>query len=403
MLERARRIVDRSSLVAAALLVASAGAGCSKSTNPPDAGGPSVSDAATPTADAGKDSGKDSGVGDVGLSGNDAGTPQVDAGAEKPDADLPEPRDAGAPDVDAGAADAGLNDAGATDAGPRFGTEVVRATIGSGQGQIGVDTAEESWQAGPMSFAVASNGEIFILDQINSRINVYSNGKWLRSIPIDGTTYIDMDLMNDSGFVLLDNLVKKKVVVLNTVGTKLHEIALQGSGIPDPAAATGVQYRGDGIWVEVEDSLVRVADSDGAATAARATVQGLYTWDSSRLMQASILGDITAKVSVSGEDKVTWADHTVHYQSAIMALLGLCDDANGNFYLGTVFSDDAGTAPSGAELTVLNSTGEVVKRTPMFAQTRTEEIRRSLRVTADGTAYQLALDDKGAAVRRYDP
>jgi len=310
----------------------------------------------------------------------------------------------GAPKVDAGnssAAEAGTTD---TAAGAGFGAEVVRAAIGSGQGQIGVDTAQEAWSSGPMSFAVASNGEIFVLDQHNSRIQVYLNNAWLRAIPIGGTTYVDMDLMKNGGFALLDNLVKKMVVVLDARGNKLQEIPLKGRSIPDPAAADGVQCRGDGIWVELDHGkLVQVGDSDGAPVANRVVVRGAFTWDGSRLMQSSILGDITANVRVSETDKVTWKNHAVYYKRAIMNLLGLFSDSNGNFYLGTVLVDDAGVGAAGAELTVLNSSGAVVKRTRMFAQTRTEEVSHSLRVVGDGTAYQLALDDKGVAVRRYDP
>jgi hypothetical protein len=381
MTERAPRIVDRGCIFAAALAIAASGIGCSKSTKTPDAGVQSTADAASGPADAGLDAGR----GDSGAIKADAGGSQLDAGSDEVDG--------GEDEADAGTVE--------SDAGARLGTEVVRAAVGSGQGQIGVDSSEESWQAGPMSFAVAPSGEIFVLDQINSRINVYSNGKWLRSISIDGTTYVDMDLMNSSGFVLIDNLIKKKVIVLNTTGTILHEIALQGSGIPNPSFAVGVHYRGDGIWVEIDDgTLVHVGDAEGAPVTGRSIVQGLFNWDSSRLMRLGVPGDITAFVSISETDKVTWNDYSVYYQSAIMSMLGLYSDADDNYYLGAVFQDDDGVA-TGAELTVLNTSGEVVRRTPMFAQTRAEEIRRSLRVTGDGTAYQLVLDDRGVAVRRY--
>jgi hypothetical protein len=395
MTERAPRIVDRGCILAAALVIAASGIGCSKSTNTPDAGVQSTADAASGPADAGLDAGR----GDSGAIKADAGGSQLDAGSDEVDGGEDE-ADAGTLESDAGTVE---SDAGTvvSDAGARLGTEVVRAAVGAGQGQIGVDSSDESWQAGPMSFSVAPNGEILILDQINSRINVYSNGKWLRSISINGTTYIDMDLMNSSGFVLIDNLVKKKVIVLDTAGTLLHEIALQGSGIPNPSFAVGVQYRGDGIWVEIDDgTLVHVGDSEGAPVTGRSVVQGLFNWDSSRLMRLGIPGDITAFVSISETDKVTWNDYSVYYQSAIMSLLGLYSDADDNYYLGAVFQDDDGVA-TGAELTVLNSSGEVVRRTPMFAPSRAEEIRRSLRVMGDGTAYQLVLDDKGVAVRRY--
>lgn len=302
-----------------------------------------------------------------------------------------------------GGADSGLP---GPDGGGQFGTEVVRATIGSGQGQLGVDSTTEAFQAGPMSFAVAPTGEIYVLDQLNARINAYSDGQWVRSVAVGRTTFEDMDLMSTGGFVLLDDGGEgKSVVVLDSAGRKLNEIALVGRNIPDSAAITGVQYRGDGVWVETNDGplqvSVKVANPDGTPATPRIVVRGSFTSAGSRMMEASILGDITANVRVSDPDKLTWQDYPVYYESVIWALLGVCDDARGNIYLGTLVQTRGGSAPGSAELTVLSPSGAVLKRIPMFLQTRPQEIKRSLRVTSDGVAYQLAIDDQAVTIRRY--
>ncbi len=49
-------------------------------------------------------------------------------------------------------------------------TEILRARIGVGPDEIDVSKPDEGSPEGPMSFALGKNEEIYILDQINSRI-----------------------------------------------------------------------------------------------------------------------------------------------------------------------------------------------------------------------------------------
>lgn len=51
--------------------------------------------------------------------------------------------------------------------------DVVRARCGSGPEELGITTPQEANPEGPMSFAPGSKGEIYVLAQINLRIQVF--------------------------------------------------------------------------------------------------------------------------------------------------------------------------------------------------------------------------------------
>jgi hypothetical protein len=56
-----------------------------------------------------------------------------------------------------------------------LGVQVVRAACGSGPDDVLNIVPHEAMPEGPMSFALGNNGEIYILDQLNLRIQVFRN------------------------------------------------------------------------------------------------------------------------------------------------------------------------------------------------------------------------------------
>lgn len=107
------------------------------------------------------------------------------------------------------------------------GQEVLRVRIGSGPGELGVVTPEEANPEGPMSFAVGSGGEIYVLDQTNSRIQVFKEGQLLLTIPIPGSVFIDIELLPGGLIALLDNVVDKIIIILDQTGRVVRKISLE--------------------------------------------------------------------------------------------------------------------------------------------------------------------------------
>lgn len=190
-----------------------------------------------------------------------------------------------------------------------------------------------------MSFALGEKGEIYILDQVNNRAQVFKEGKRIKTITIPFDTFVDIDITSDGKIVLLDNLVKKSIYVLDSEGKTLNIIPLEGRQIPYGPAVTAImcvrEGKFPGIWAEVEDRSVRIAMLDGTTTE-RIVAPGIFSWDGSRLMRAQKIGDATVSIQISKKDSAAlWDDPiTIFLNRFIVHFLGLWDDRNGRTYLG---------------------------------------------------------------------
>ncbi|MGQ9859334.1 MAG: hypothetical protein ACUVS3_11700 [Thermodesulfobacteriota bacterium] len=137
-------------------------------------------------------------------------------------------------------------------------TEVVRAQVRSGPDNIGVCAPLEASFQRPMSFALSEKGEMYTVDQMKDRGQVFKEEKRIRtsSIP-DNTYFIDVDVTRDGKIALLDNVVKNSVYILDSEGMTLNAIPLEGISIPYTPAVTEIMCakRGElsGIWVDDAD------------------------------------------------------------------------------------------------------------------------------------------------------
>ncbi len=117
---------------------------------------------------------------------------------------------------------------------------MVRAKFGSGPNDIGIVTPSEANPEGPMSFAPSAKGEIYILDQINSRIQVFKDGKRIKTISIPFRTFVDVDILPNGKIILLDNLVKKALYFLEPNGKVPHHLPLVGENVPYAPEVIGI-------------------------------------------------------------------------------------------------------------------------------------------------------------------
>ena len=291
--------------------------------------------------------------------------------------------------------------------------EVVRAQFGSGPDHIGVTTPPEANPEGPMSFALGRDGEIYILDQINSRIQVFKSGKRVRTIPIsikESVEFKDIALTPDSKIVLLGRFYvkgheKASIYIIDSSGKILNVISLEDrSLVPDSGEVTEMQIvregKFSGIWVELEQRSVRVASLDGKSIE-RISVPGKLSLNGRRLFRAEKIGDTTAVIYRSEEDNLSkWEpERTVYFEVEIVHLLGLWDDQNGRTYLGAFLEDQSNTFNT---IVVLSPEGKELRRLKLFVQKMPHEIYHSVRVSPDGHIFQMALNDPGVFVRRYD-
>jgi hypothetical protein len=283
-------------------------------------------------------------------------------------------------------------------------TVAVRAAWGAGPADLGRSRPAEGAPAGPMSLAVDGSGSVYVLDQVNARVQVFAAGRALRQIPLPGDTFQDLALGRD-GLVLLDRLARRALTFVDERGTVRHEVALEGAGVPEGGGVTGLFVRDDGAWVEVEHrGLVRVADAAGRADPARPTQPGRLAADGRAYLRAVRAAPDAALVlaapAAGAGELALLAQPTFAWP--VQRLSALESDRAGRVYLGAVVADQA-TGDEREVVVVLAPGGAEAARLTLPPRPGPEEQLRPLVLGADGAIYQLACEPDAAVIRRAVP
>lgn len=284
------------------------------------------------------------------------------------------------------------------------GEEVGRAKIGSGPDDIGVITPSEANPEGPMSFVVSPTGEIYVLDQINSRIQVFKKGKRTRTIPIPAETFRDLELMPDGRIALMDNLVKEEVCIIGQKGQVEEKIPLKRIEIPEPGAITGIYCRSEGpwpgLWAEVENGFILIADLNGKPNSEMKSLPGLLTFSGKRFLRIEIAGEKQVKVYRSEEDFKTWNSYEISFGLPLGIIYGPWEDNSGNIYLAANTFDEKNEAN---EMVILGPGGKERSRIKLAPSSGLHEVLKPVCVTTDGAIYQLAIEveNNSVVIRKY--
>jgi hypothetical protein len=285
---------------------------------------------------------------------------------------------------------------------------VVRAAYGNGPGEIGVKAPAEGAPEGPMSFSVGADGRVHVLDQVNSRIQVFEPGEAPRTIALPADTFQDIAVDPAGRPVVMDRLATGTIAFFDDEGTLDHTVPLTGDNVPEGGAVTALFAREDGVWVEIEHaSLVRVADAAGEPDPARPLVAGRLASDGSALLRAAIDGPGGALVIAepTAPDAPGFVAR-VGFELPIHGILALESDAAGRTYLAvsTVSERDAEPFDVLAVrdlVVVLGADGHELRRVEIAPAQGPEEQMRTIRVGDDGAIYELVLGADAATLERF--
>jgi len=290
--------------------------------------------------------------------------------------------------------------------------EIFKAAWGNQLGELGRDLPNEGSPQAPMSFAVDASGQAYVLDQVNSRLQIFKPGRAPRAIPLANDGYQDIALTARDEVALLDRLVTKSVDFVDEQGRVRSSVPLTGKGIDEPGAVTGMFVQDDGVWVEVEHTrLVRVATPDGKPDPERPTVIGRFSYDGTLLLTAAKDGDsaavvITRPVTAPATEAGTLLAR-VPFAQRLSHLLALDSDLNGRVFLGVYLiqpkDDGSGEVIAFEQVVVLGRDGKELSRIALPPHTGPEETFRRISVDSDGTVYQLGFDESGATLRGFTP
>ncbi|HOX42018.1 MAG TPA: hypothetical protein PK668_00395 [Myxococcota bacterium] len=327
------------------------------------------------------------------------------------------PPEAGPPVQDlapiARAADGGPQSPAPADAPPAraAGREEIafQSAWGSQPGQLGRNPAQESNPEGPMSLVVDGDGRILVLDQVNMRVQVFEDGKASRTVPLPNDTIQELALDKDGDLLLMDRLAEQSVLEVDASGKIKNEVALVGAGVPEGGGVTGMFWREDGLWVEVEHRyLVRIMDAAGNPDPTRPILEGRLSADGQFLLHAALEGPFSVVVLARpmAEQGELRALARVALPLQVLQILSLDTDMLGRIYLACHLVRWRAVDPFDAEeeavlMVVLGPDGGELGRIPMHVSQTPDEQMRSIFVTPDGVIYQLVFTEQGAIAYRY--
>lgn len=282
---------------------------------------------------------------------------------------------------------------------------LVKAAWGSGDGQLGRERREEGNAEGPMSLAVARNGDVLVLDQTNGRIARFDkDGKWKGSTPTPVQGPQELTQTPDGKTLVLDRVVDGQIAILDENGNPTAQLPVVGKSVAEGGAVTGMFVDGDSVYVEQEHgSLVRVGDTKGTVDSEQPEIPGRPTRDGKSYISAGIIEAATGRMYVNAIDKVAMAQRfTREYRltPTLHQILLLDTDASGIIYLAT--NSDDGTNEQVTLLCLDPLDGRPIGTNVLPPNTLPEESFRDFAVLDQGGVVYSYRTEQGVELRRYD-
>jgi hypothetical protein len=157
------------------------------------------------------------------------------------------------------------------------GSIVASAKRGSGRTDIGLVDMDEGDSEAPNSLVVTeADKRVYVLDQVNSRIQVFRAGKYERAIPLPAPMTIeDMGLL-PNGQLALVTQYKSTFFVIDKDGAVLQQVPFASVGVPS-ASLLWLQGTVDGLYRDTGSELTLQFDREGNVVGSGATVHASAT------------------------------------------------------------------------------------------------------------------------------
>ena len=283
---------------------------------------------------------------------------------------------------------------------------VLQGAWGKEAGQFG--KVDEASRPGPMDFAVVGD-ELFVLDSVNSRVQVFTlDGGFRKAIPIATATADFMAVDDQGNITVLDAFVKRECKTFQGDGT-LKKLTKIPAELKLPSA---IFVAGDSIWVEERHSQVfEISDSpekngsSGKITkriSGRPVVRAGKSTGEFSTVHARRNGQREVILRVSDDlnkEKLT----SLRFPRVIGSVVGLDTDVKGRCYLTAACLTDEKNNSWNTDLVtaVFSPEGEIVKTVCMPNNYITDHYRKVF-VTPAGDIYQMQTDSAGVRFIRWE-
>lgn len=213
------------------------------------------------------------------------------------------------------------------------------ATFGWGgeDGQLGRHRPDEANPEGPMSVASDGHGGALVLDQVNGRVtHVDATGKRIGTFKVPSRGAQDVATAEDGTVAVLDRLGTKDVKLFDEHGAPRGVLTLEGKGIKESGAVTGVFTDGNKVYAETEHGpLTLLGTTDGVA-GDRTQIPGRPSRDGTSYLSAGITNATDGRLWVSAITRATNQHRftrELKMGTPVPSLLLLDSDKTGMIYL----------------------------------------------------------------------
>jgi len=275
---------------------------------------------------------------------------------------------------------------------------------GSGPWSAGRLEAHQSAPEGPMSFAVSQKGDLFVLDQVNTRILAFDPaGEPALEIPLDSSTYQDIAVDGSGTLILLDRLVGRCVDVVDETGAVLFKMGIESPWIPEGGGVTAMFSGNGGVWLEVEHArLVRVLD-EALNPSPPALLPGRFVHGENAAVNARLTWPVDVTLEITGGNPGAQSrEKTFLFDDWVFSVSWLETDAKGNIYLMLNMVDRVDPlVPAFREIAAWKIDGEMTEKRRIFSSTfpPTEwEQFKAFHVFPDGSVFQMVFSDESVRI-----
>lgn len=281
---------------------------------------------------------------------------------------------------------------------------------GASEDALGRSRQPEGNPEAPMSVTVGPDGVVWVVDQVNGRlVKVDARGRRLGSVPVPVQAAQDVVVTKDGTALVLDRLVDKAVAVIGPDGRPRGELPLEGKGLSEGGASTGLFADGDDVVVEREHGdSVRIGTTSGVRDTERGEVPGRPSRDGAAYFTATLVAPAQGLVALTAIAKAT-LEHRYTRQlsigAGVLSIVLLDSDPTGVVALGVqVERPDSTPELPALHIVVLcvdGRDGQVLGRVDFPANQGADETFRELAMGPDGSIVFLRRTERGAQLERH--
>ena len=288
-------------------------------------------------------------------------------------------------------------DGGSQNTGPDVPLAISRPW-GSDDASLGRSRPQEGNPEAPMSFAIAKDGNLVVLDQVNARVvRIDRTGRTVATMELTERVPQDIALGPGGETAILDRLGDQTVTLRGPGGNVIGRLPLRGQGVPEPGQVTGVFIEKKDVYVERRHGpLVLVGHLDGHPASARTEVPGRPTRDGALFVSAGIVDRRAGRMFVSAFDRRLGAHRftrEITTGAPLLSIALLDSDRRGTIYVGVLL--ESGQGDWQRVYCMAPQQGEPQGQIEVHGTSMPEETLRDMAVMDDGGVVVTERTDVG--------